>query len=363
MHDERFSFLKSLVEAPSPSGFEGPAREIWRRETAGVADESRTDFHGNTIATVNPGGAPRVLLAGHIDEIGFMVTYIDDDGFIYFGPIGGHDPIIAPGQRVYVHAASGPILGGIGRRPIHLMQGDERDKKVELRDLWIDVGARSRDEVGDRVRVADPVTFAVGLERLNDDRGGRGSGSGRIVSRALDNKMGAFIVAETLKEVAARHPVAALAGVATVQEEVGLRGAYTSTFAVDPQVGIAVDVTHALDHPGAGSDKQRLGDIRLGKGPVIGRGPTVNPVVFARLVAAAEAAGVPYQVEPIPGYSGTDADAIQRTRGGIATGVVSVALRYMHTPVETIELADIEGAITLLAEFVARLDTDTDFTP
>ena len=350
MHDERFSFLRSLVEAPSPSGFEGPAREIWRREATSAAADLRTDYHGNTIATVNPGGAPRVLLAGHIDEIGFMVTYIDDDGFIYFGPIGGHDPVIAPGQRVYVHAASGPILGAIGRRPVHLMQGDERDKKVELRDLWIDVGARSRDEVQDRVRVGDPVTFAVGLERLSDDHG-----SGRIVSRALDNKMGAFIVAETLKEVAARHPVAALTGVATVQEEVGLRGAYTSTF--------AVDVTHALDHPGAKSDKQRLGDIRLGKGPVIGRGPTVNPVVFARLVAAAEAAGVPYQVEPIPGYSGTDADAIQRTRGGIATGVVSVALRYMHTPVETIELADIEGAITLLTEFVARLDTDTDFTP
>ena len=354
MHDERFSFLKSLVESPSPSGFEGPAREIWRREAAGAAADLHTDYHGNTIATVNPGGAPRVLLAGHIDEIGFMVTYIDDDGFIYFGPIGGHDPVIAPGQRVYVHAASGPVLGAIGRRPVHLMQGDERDKKVELRDLWIDVGARSRDEVEDRVRVGDPITFAAGLERLSDDR---------IVSRALDNKMGAFIVAETLKEVAARHPVAALTSVATVQEEVGLRGAYTSTFAVDPQVGIAVDVTHALDHPGAKGDKQRLGDVRLGKGPVIGRGPTVNPVVFARLVAAAEAAGVPYQVEPIPGYSGTDADAIQRTRGGIATGVVSVALRYMHTPVETIELADIEGAITLLAEFVARLDADTDFTP
>jgi putative aminopeptidase FrvX len=354
MHDERFSFLKSLVESPSPSGFEGPAREIWRREAAGVADELGSDYHGNTIATVNPGGAPRVLLAGHIDEIGFMVTYIDDDGFIYFGPIGGHDPVIAPGQRVYVHAASGPILGAIGRRPVHLMQGDERDKKVELRDLWIDVGARSRDEVENRVRVGDPVTFAAGLERLSDDR---------IVSRALDNKMGAFIVAETLKEVAARHPVAALTSVATVQEEVGLRGAYTSTFAVDPQVGIAVDVTHALDHPGAKGDKQRLGDVRLGKGPVIGRGPTVNPVVFARLVAAAEAAGVPYQVEPLPGSSGTDADAIQRTRGGIATGVVSVALRYMHTPVETIELADIEGAITLLAEFVVRLDADTDFTP
>jgi len=357
MRDERFSFLKSLVESPSPSGYEGPARAIWRRAVEGVADEARTDLHGNTIATVNPGGTPRVLLAGHIDEIGFMVTYIDDDGFIYFGPIGGHDPVIAPGQRVYIHAASGPILGAIGRRPIHLMQGEERDKKVELRDLWIDVGARARDDVTGRVRVGDPVTFAVGLERLGEDR---------VVSRALDNKMGAFIVAETLREVAARRPAglaASLTSVATVQEEIGLRGAYTSAFSVDPQVGIAVDVTHALDHPGAAGDKRRLGDVRLGRGPVIARGPSVNPVVFDRLIAAAEAAGIPYQVEPIPSSSGTDADAIQRSRGGVASGVVSVALRYMHTPVETIELADIEGAITLLAEFVTRLDANTDFTP
>ncbi len=358
MQNERFSFLKTLVESPSPSGYEGPARAIWRREVEGVADESRTDLHGNTIATVNPSGAPRVMLAGHIDEIGFMVTYIDDDGFLYFGAIGGQDPVIAPGQRVYVHAATGPILGAVGRRPIHLMQGDERDKKVELRDLWIDIGARSRDEAAGRVRVGDPATFAVGLERLGDQL---------VVSRALDNKMGAFVVAETLKEVAARRSsglAASLTAVATVQEEVGLRGAYTSAFAVAPQVGIAVDVTHALDHPGAGGgDKRRLGDVRLGKGPVIARGPSVNPVVFERLVAAAEATGTPYQIEPAPGGSGTDADAIQRSRGGVATGVVSVALRYMHTPVETIELSDIEGAITLLAAFVARLERDTDFTP
>lgn len=212
------------------------------------------------------------------------------------------------------------------------------------------------------MRVGDPITFAVGLERLT-------LAEDRVVSRALDNKMGAFIVAETLKEVAARRGdglklAASLTAVATVQEEVGLRGAYTSTFSVNPHVGIAVDVTHALDHPGAGSgDKRRLGDVRMGKGPVIARGPSVNPVVFERLVAAAEAAGVPYQVEPAPGSSGTDADAIQRSRGGVATGVVSVALRYMHTPVETIEISDIEDAITLLAAFVARLDGDTDFTP
>ena len=354
MRDERFAFLKELVEAPSPSGYEGPARAIWRREVEGTADEVRTDLHGNTIAAVNPGGAPRVMLAGHVDEIGFMITYVDDDGFAYFGPIGGHDPVIMPGQRVYVHTASGPLLGAIGRRPIHMMHGDERDKKVELHDLWIDLGAASRDAVTRRVQVGDAVTLAAGLERLADDR---------IVSRALDNKMGAFIVAETLKQVAARRPQAALFAVATVQEEVGLRGASTSTFSVDPQVGIAIDVTHALDHPGAAGDKKRYGDVRVGRGPVLSRGPSINPVVFRRLVDAAASAGIPYQVEPNPSSSGTDADAMQRSRGGVATAVVSVALRYMHTPVEMLELADIDRTIDLLTEFVVRLERDTDFTP
>ncbi len=354
MRDDRFAFLKDLVEAPSPSGYEAPARAIWRRALEGVAAELRTDLHGNTIAAVNPAGTPRIMLAGHVDEIGFIVTYIDEHGFVYFGPVGGHDPVIAPGQRVVIHTSSGPVRGAIGRRPIHLMHGDERDKKVELHDLWVDTGAAARERIAERVRVGDPLTFAVGLERVEDDR---------VVSRALDNKMGAFIVAETLKQVAARTPTASLFGVATVEEEVGLRGAYTSTFSVDPQVGIAIDVTHALDHPGATGDKKRLGDIKLGGGTVISRGPSINPVVFERLVAAAEAAGIPYQVEPNPSHSGTDADAIQRSRGGVATGVVSVALRYMHTPVEMLDLGDIEHTINLLTEFVLRVEGDADFTP
>jgi endoglucanase len=354
MNDERFAFLKELVEAPSPSGYEQPARMIWRREVEAAADELRTDLHGNTIAALNPGGSPRVMLAGHVDEIGFIVNYIDDEGFVYFGGIGGHDPFVVPGQRVCIHTATGPFLGAIGRRPVHFLRGEEREKGVELHDLWIDLGVRSREEAAQRVRVGDPITFAAGLERLEDDR---------VVSRGLDNKMGAFIVAETLKAVATRQPKAALFAVATVQEEIGLRGAYTSTFSVDPQVGIAIDVTHALDHPGASGEKKRYGDVGLGRGPVIMRSPSVNPVVFDRLIAAAMAAEIPYQIEPAGGSSGTDADAVQRSRGGVATGVVSVALRYMHTPVEVLELGDIDHTIDLLAEFIVRLDRETDFTP
>ncbi len=354
MREERLAFLKELVEAPSPSGYESPARAVWRRGVEGAATTLRTDLHGNTIAALNPDGAPRIALVGHIDEIGFMVSYIDDDGFISFVPIGGHDPVMAPGQRVSIHTAGGPLLGVIGRRPIHVMRGEEREKKVELKDLWIDVGTTSREAVVSRVKIGDPITYTVGLEHLQ---------GGRAASRAFDNKMGAFIAAETLKQVAPRRPRAALYAVASVQEEVGLRGAYTSTFSIDPQVGIAIDVTHAFDYPGGASDKKIRGDVRLGAGPVISRGPSINPVVFERLVAAAEAAGIRYQVEPNPESSGTDADAIQRTRGGVATAVISVALRYMHTPVEVLELDDIEQTIDLLAEFVMRVEPDADFTP
>ncbi len=354
MRDDRLTFFKNLVEAPSPSGFEGPARAIWRGAVESSAATVHADRNGNTIAVHQPGGAPRVMLAGHIDEIGFMVTYIDDDGFLSIAAIGGQDAAVAVGQRVQVHTSDGPLRGVVGRQPIHLMQGDEKGKGVKLTDLWIDLGVKDGATVAQRVRVGDPVTVDVGLEHLDD---------GRAVSRALDNKMGAFIVAETFKEAVARGAVANLVAVATVQEEVGLRGAFTSVYSVDPAIGIAVDVTHALDHPGAGSAKKRLGDIRLGKGPVIGRGPTANPTVVERLIAAAEEAGIPYQLEAMPGSSGTDADALQRGRGGVAAAVVSVALRYMHTPVEVIDLDDVEQTIALLTEFVCRLDGDVDLIP
>lgn len=354
MRDDRYTLLKQLVDAPSPSGYEGPARAVWRRAVESVADDVRTDLLGNTIACVNPSGKPRVMLAGHIDEIGLMVTYIDDDGFVYFAAIGGHDPVVLPGQRVQIHTASGPLLGAIGRRPFHFMTRSERDQQVELKDLWIDVGARTRDELANRVDRGDPITLAVGMERLQNDR---------VVSRALDNKMGAFVAVETIRQVAERRPRAAVYAVATVQEEVGLRGAQTSAFAVDPTVAIAIDVAHGVDHPGAAGDKKRYSDISIGGGPAIQRGPNNSPVVAARLVAAAKAANVPYQIEAEPDPTGTDAGVIQVSRSGVATGIISVPLRYMHTPVEILELSDVDHTIDLLTEFIIAIDSDTDFTP
>jgi endoglucanase len=354
MQEDRFSFLKELVEAPSPSGYEGPAQRLWWREVAQFADEVRTDTHGNVIAAVNPGGALRVMLAGHCDELGFIVTYVDDDGFLWFAPIGGFDAVIVPGQRVYVHTADGPLLGVIGRRPIHVIRPEDRAKGVDLKDLWIDVGASDGMEARDLVAIGDPVTIAQGMERLRGDL---------VVSRALDNKMGAFMVAETLRNVARGRPRAAVYGVSTVQEEIGLRGAQTSTYSVDPHVGIAIDVTWATDHPGMKEERKRTGEMLLGRGIVITRGANVNPIVFQRLVRAATDGSLPYQVRAIGGGTGTDGNAMQVSRGGVAMGVVGVPLRYMHTPVEILSLADLESSIAVLTRFLLDLDESVDFTP
>jgi endoglucanase len=354
MQEERFNFLKELVEAPSPSGYEGPAQRLWWRQVAQFADDVRTDTHGNVIAAVNPGGALRVMLAGHCDEIGFVVTYVDDDGFLWFSPIGGFDATIVPGQRVHVHTAAGTLLGVVGRRPIHVIRPEDRSRGVDLKDLWIDIGVADGMEAREVVAIGDPVTIAQGLECLRGNL---------VVSRALDNKVGAFIVAETLRKVSAARPRAAVYGVSTVQEEIGLRGARTSTYSIDPHVGIAIDVTWATDHPGMKEDRKRAGEMVLGRGIVITRGANVNPIVFQRLVRAAREAGMPYQVRAVAGGTGNDGNAMQISRAGVAIGVVGVPLRYMHTPVEIISLADLETAIAVLAGFLLDLDESVDFTP
>jgi len=354
MDETRFRFLKELVEAPSPSGYEGPAQRLWWREVSRFADEIRTDTHGNVIAAINPGGALRVMLAGHCDEIGLIITYIDDDGFLWFTTIGGFDAAILPGQRVHVHTADGPVLGVIGRKPIHLVRPEDRSKGVDLKDLWIDIGAQDGMEAHDTVSVGDPVTMAVGLERLRGDL---------VVSRALDNKVGAFLAAETLRAVAIRRPRAAVYAVSTVQEEIGLRGAHTSTYSVEPHVGIAIDVTWATDHPGMKEERKRIGEMVPGRGIVLTRGANVNPVVFQRLVRAAREGGLPHQIRATAGATGTDGNAMQLSRGGVAMGIVGVAQRYMHTPVEIISLADLDSAIEVLTRFLLDLDESADFTP
>jgi endoglucanase len=352
MRKESAAFLEELVNAPSPSGFEQPAQAVVREYLKPYADEIRTDVMGNVIAALNPEGKPRVMLAGHCDEIGFMVRYISDEGFVHFSPIGGVDAHLVPGQKVHIHGKKGPVLGVVGKKAIHLMEAEERKKVLQFGQQWIDIGASDRKEAESRIAVGDCVTFATTFDHLNGDM---------VVARGFDDKMGSFVVAEALRLASQDKLKAALFAVSTVQEEVGLRGAATSAFSVAPDAAVAVDVTHGTDYPDA--DKKQYGHIKLGSGPVLHRGANMNPEVASRLVAAAKKARLAYQMVGVPGGSGTDAWAIQLARGGVATGLVSVPLRYMHTPIEVLHLRDLEAAAKLLAAFVADLKPGVNFVP
>lgn len=351
--DSALDFLQRLVETPSPSGFEEANAAHFRDYVAAFADSVATDPLGNVVAAVNPEGSPRVMLAGHIDEIGFLIHYVDDSGYCYFQTIGGHDLSNAVGQRVTVHTAKGPVAGVIGKKPIHLLKPDERGKPVSIEDLWIDIGCVGKDEtVAAGVRVGDPVTYTDGFTRLVGDR---------VTARALDNRVGAWVVAEALRRVKAMNPRAAVFAVATVQEEIGLRGAKTSAYGVDPQIGIAVDVTFATDFPSM--DKRKTSELKLGGGPTILRGANANRRLSDRMIATAEEAQIAYQLEADPAGTGTDANAMQISRAGMVTGLVGVPLRYMHTPCEVISLADADNAAELLARICASLQPDESWIP
>jgi endoglucanase len=347
------AFLKQLVETPSPSGFEEPNAEHFRQYVGTFADNVETDPLGSVIATVNPGGYPKVMLAGHIDEIGFLIHYIDESGYCYFKGIGGHDLSNAVGQRLVIHTARGPVNGVIGKKPIHLLKPDERGKSVSYEDLWIDIGCTSKDEtVAAGVRVGDPATYTDGWTQLAGDR---------VTARAFDNRVGAWVVAEALRRVKEMNPQAEVVAVATVQEEIGLRGARASAFGVDPQIGIAVDVTFATDFPSM--DKRKTSELKLGAGPTILRGANANRKLSDRLIAVAEENAIPFQLEADPAGTGTDANAMQISRGGMITGLVGIPLRYMHTPCEIISLADADNAAELLARACASLGKDERWIP
>jgi len=354
MQKDRLRFLEDLMATWCPSGFEEEAQEVVRLRLADHADELRTDVHGNVLAGVNVGAPLRVMLAGHADEIGLMISHIDDSGFLFFRTIGGVDPNVLCGQRVVVHGEGGPVLGVIGRKAIHLLTEEERKQPLKIDDLFIDIGAKDGKEAARHVRVTDPATIDVGLRYLLNDM---------AVSRAFDDRIGSFVVAETLIEVARRKPAVALWAVSTVQEEIGLRGARTSAFGLDPHVGIAVDVGHTSDYATAERDKRKLGDIKIGHGPILCRGPNINPVVGAGLERVAKARKIPYQFQAEPSGTGTDANAIQVSRSGVATALVSVPNRYMHTPVELISLRDADHTIRLLTEYVLSLKPTDTFIP
>lgn len=352
MRKESFEFLKKLTETISPSGFEEEAVSVWKERARNFVDEVRVDVHGNGIAVLNKAKKPKVMLAGHIDEIGYMVKYIDKEGYIYFSTIGGIDPHLIPGQRIWIKTKKGRVLGVIGKKPVHLLEEEEKKRVAKIEELWIDIGTKDEKETKETVSIGDPAVPAVAFEVLNNEK---------VVSRGFDDKIGAFIVNETLRLLSRNKPEASVYGVATVQEEIGLRGATTSAYGISPDLGIAIDVTFASDFPGI--DKKKVGDIKIGEGPVIARGPNINPKVFDLLVKTARKEKIPYQIEGISKATGTDAKAIQMTRAGVATGLVSIPNRYMHTPVELVSLKDLENASRLLTAVILRISKKTHFLP
>jgi len=354
MRAESLDFLKTLCNTPSPSGYEEKAAQVYRDYTKGFADEIRTDQHGNVYAILNPQAEQKIMLAGHIDEIGFQVHYIDDKGFIYFRGIGGHDTMVPVGNRVFIHGIT-KVPGVIGRKPIHLLENGEKDKRPDMSDMYIDIGASSKEEVQKYISIGDCVTYQWEFQQLLGDR---------AAARGFDNRVGTFAVAEALrhlKESGRLNPNVGVYAVATVQEEIGLRGARTAAHAIGAQSGLAVDVDFAIDHPGLSQTK--YGQTDLGKGPSICRGANINPIVFQMIKSAADEENIPYQVAAEPGGTGTDANAMQVAGIGMATGLVGIPLRYMHTPCELLSLADAENCASLMAAYCRKVTPETDFTP
>lgn len=349
---ESIAFLKRLLDTPGPSGFESAPAKVWRAEAAKFAQVT-SDVAGNSMAVVNPSGSPTIMLAGHIDEIGVIVTYIDDDGYAYFAPIGGWDPQVLVGQRIRFAGRNGDVVGVVGKIPIHIIRTEDREKAAKLRDLWVDVGARDKAECLAILSVGDAgVIDARAIEMPNS----------RLVSRSIDNRIGAFTVLEALRRYAEKPGDAKVVAVATAQEEIAYHGggALVGASSLQPQMAIVVDVTFAIDHPNI--EKKEHGEARLDGGPVLTRGAVISPVVFGLLRDVAEKTKTRFTVHAAGRDTGTDADAIHIARDGVATGLVSIPNRYMHSPSEMVSLNDVYDAAELIAATCRVVSAATDFT-
>jgi putative aminopeptidase FrvX len=342
--------LRKLLTAPGPSGYEQAPAAVFREAAAAFA-EITYDTIGSTVARVSgTGDGPFVAVIGHIDEIGLIVHHIDDDGYLWFTGVGGWDPVILVGQRVEISTRKGRVPGVVGKKPIHLLKDEERKKAPELKSLHIDIGAKDGDEARSTVRVGDVAV--IGGEPVEFP-------NNRVVSRSMDNRLGCFVAFEAARLVAeAGGAPGDVAACAVTQEEITFGGATTTAYSLRPDIAIVVDVTFATDTPG--SEEKELGSHKFGTGPVIQRGSTLDPTVFELLHAAGEAEEIPYTMAASARYTGTDADAFHLSRGGIPSAVVSIPLRYMHSPVEMVQLEDVENAAKLIAAFARRLEPGLD---
>jgi len=339
--------LHDLLTAPGPSGHEEPAAEVWRRAAAAFADVNG-DSLGTSFARVGPGAPFTLAVIGHIDEIGFAITYVGSDGLLAYGTLGGFDPEILAGQRVVISGREGPVTGVAVPR---MRSGRDRgDRGISHGDIHIDIGARDGKEAAERVAPGDTGVWHGDPVELPN---------GRLVSKALDNRLGAYVALEAARRVAENGSAVDVVAVASVQEETSHDGARTAAFALEPDVALVIDVTYTTDVPGG--DPKRLGKVELGSGAVVLRGPVANRRVSDVLVETAEADGIPYAVEVWTGRTHSDADDVHSSRGGVPTGIISIPLRYMHSPCELVQLDDLEAAIRLVVAFASRLTPQTAF--
>ncbi len=345
------AMLHRLLQTPAPSSAEAPAARMWREAAREFADEVYADVHGTSYAVLL-GEKPRVMLAGHIDEIGIMVTYIDEQGFLSFDAIGGWDVQVLVGQRVRLQGRQGEVIGVIGRPPIHTLESDEREKAPKIHQLWIDIGVRDAASARELVRVGTVGVIDAPVYELPNDR---------FVSRSLDNRIGSFIVLEALRLLAADRPPIGVTAVAAAQEEIGGTGALTAAYRLKPAVALVVDVTFTTDTPQ--SSRARFGDVSLGSGVVLSPGSANSPLVLERLVQIAEEQQIPYTMQAFPRFTSSDADEIVRARRGVATAVLSVPCRYLHSPNEMVAMADVAHIIRLITAFVPTVQTEDEFIP
>lgn len=351
MDESAKKFLRELLETPGVSGYEQPVQKVVADYAKSFADSMETDLHGNLILKKNEQAPIRVMYAGHCDQIGMIVSQIDDSGLLYFQTIGGWDAQQLVGQRVSVWTDEGEIKGVIARKAIHLQEEAERKQVSKAKDLWVDIGATDKAEAQSQVRIGDSVTLRLGMEELQN---------GLATAPAMDDRTGLWVCVEAMRR-AGSDLDCALFVASTVQEEIGLRGARTAAYSIDPHVGIAVDVTHSTDCPTI--DKRQQGEINIGDGPVVFRGPNMNPKVVERLVGNAEKGATPFQYSALGRAAPNDSNSLQVSRGGVASGLVAIPNRYMHSAVETISLHDIDHAANLLADFAKSVKADDDFRP
>ena len=353
MNKRSLQFLETLVNTPSPSGHESRGLRVWMDYVSQYADETYSDAYGNCVAVLNKGGGPRLMLAGHADEIGMTVNFIDDDGYVYVRRLGGTNPAITRAQRVIIHSRTGPVKGVVGSVAPHLMRTDTGVPKVpKIHEVFIDIGIDSRKAAEKLVRVGDPITLNDQFEILRD---------GLVVARAFDNRVGTWAVAETLRLLKTGRVKlnAEVCVVANTMEEVGLFGARQIAYSLHPDVALVMDVTHATDYPTV--DKRQHGDIKVGQGPTVTHGNCNHPEVIKRVEQVAKRLKINLQHEAISSTSGTDTDAVFWTRGGIPSGLISLPNRYMHSPVEVVSLKDLEQIPQLMAGFAKSLKKGEQF--